>query len=388
MRQRMQKLYMRGGALSEQNDLLAAAFEELEFALEQLQSAEAQQRLQHEEWLNFRAELENETKDYQQLFIQAPAGYLVTSIDGTIRKANGTAGTLLQIPEKNLIGRSLVLFVPEGQRRSFRTYITQAAQADGVQEWELTMQGWEGGLFDAGLTVVAVRGKAAGRPIALHWLLRDIRAWKQAEQSLDKKSHLAGLSGTVSHSISADRQPADANSKSAKLARERFSFLSKSSTLMTLSQDIDLMLGHIAHMVVPAIADGCVIDLAEPQTGAIQQLVVVRESHSNKFVRTWRHRYMPEQKLTRAVGEALVLPAATLPQAIAKPEKGARDLQNILGALEPTSAIVAPLQSEERVLGSLTLVLANADRQYDAVDVAMAEELAWQLVSAIERIRR
>ena len=180
LRRRVQNLYREAQNTTSREEVLEVALEELMLALEELQATEEELRQQHEEWLNARAALEIESQRYQDLFTYAPAGYLVTSLDGTIRQANRAATALLHSPERFLVGRSLALFVPEGQRRPFRTNIAQLAQANQAQEWEVTMQSWKGEPFDAGLTIGVLRG-ATGRPIALYWLLRDISERKRAE---------------------------------------------------------------------------------------------------------------------------------------------------------------------------------------------------------------
>src|SRR5206468_390401 len=141
-------------------------------ALEELRKADDALHNQHEVWLNNRVALETERQRYQDLFDHAPAGYLVTSLDGTIRQTNRAAVALLQSTERSLIGRPLALFIPEGQRRAVRANIAQIPQTAGAQEWELSIQPWQGPVFDASLTVSVLRA-GTGRPVALYWLLRD-----------------------------------------------------------------------------------------------------------------------------------------------------------------------------------------------------------------------
>src|SRR5215216_5714823 len=120
MRERIRALYQQGNRMAQQDDILSTAFEELTLALEQLQAAEEKLRQQPERWQDIRAELEMEAQRYQDLFDHAPAAYLVTSLDGTIRQANVAAATLLESSARALVGRALSFFVPEGQRRLFR----------------------------------------------------------------------------------------------------------------------------------------------------------------------------------------------------------------------------------------------------------------------------
>src|SRR5262245_39083236 len=119
LRQRVQLLDRQGGQIAQTDGVLNSAFEELAHALEQLQVAEQVLQQQQNQWLNLQTELELECQRYKNLFTHAPAGYLVTSTNGAIRQANLAALALLQISERVMVGRSLALFIPEGQRRAF-----------------------------------------------------------------------------------------------------------------------------------------------------------------------------------------------------------------------------------------------------------------------------
>ncbi len=388
MRQRVQALYQQGGLLSQQNDVLAAAFEELELALEQLQFAEAHQRLKHEEWLNDREALEMESQSFQHLFDNAPAGYLVTSLDGTIRKANPLAAKLLECSERNLIGRSIALFVPEGQRREFRAQIAQLSTADGIQEKELAMQSWERAPFEARLTVVTVRGKTGQQPIALHWLLCDISDHKQAVSALNQRIVGMQLDTSAPPAQASKRNNGQHDREVDTLARQRFVFLAKASAQLMLAQDLDSMLGHIAHLAVPELADACIIDLADPQSERIQRLVAVHEPDTEGLVRSW-HRSFAPGKRTHASKPAdpRQLPIAATQSKSVDVSKH-EELRSILGTLKPASAIVAPLRAGERLIGSITLAMSKTARQYDSVDVALIEELARQMSYAAARLQR
>src|SRR5215210_6269546 len=152
LRQRVQSLYQQGGANAQTDTVLSRAFEELAHALEELQAADQALHQQRDEWLNKQAELELENRRYKDLFEHAPAGYIVTSIDGAIRQANPAALALLETSDRAIVGRSLGVFVPEGQRRAFREKISALLQATAPQEWEISMCSWEGAAIEARLT--------------------------------------------------------------------------------------------------------------------------------------------------------------------------------------------------------------------------------------------
>jgi len=170
LRQRVQSLYQQGGSNAQSDALLSQAFDELAHALEELQEADQALHQLRDDWLIKQAELKLENQRYKDLFEHAPAGYIVTSIDGAIRQANSAALALLETSDRAIVGRSLAFFVPEGQRRAFRERIAALVQATRPEEWVISMCSWEGTPIEARLTTSVLRG-ASGRPLALYWLI-------------------------------------------------------------------------------------------------------------------------------------------------------------------------------------------------------------------------
>jgi PAS domain S-box-containing protein len=183
MHQRVRALYRRGNLTAQNDEVLSAAFEELTVAMEEIRALDLERQRQYDEWLDERVALEAECQEYSDLFTYAPIGYLVTSLNGTIRQANVMAAQLLQTDQKWLTGRSLALFVPEGQRRPFRSTIAQLLESQQLLPWEMRLQPWNGSPFDAELIVAITRGQG-GRPLALRWLIQDVTHRKQAEERM------------------------------------------------------------------------------------------------------------------------------------------------------------------------------------------------------------
>jgi PAS domain S-box-containing protein len=184
LHRRMRSLYQSVDSLADRTALLQAAFEELQTALEILETADRELRRKGEALQQAIDQAEIERRRYVEVFASIPEGYLVTSIEGTIRQANPAAGALLGIAEKFLVGRSLALFIPDGARRAFRTRLHELYAAEQPQRLRLRVQPSEGAPFDANLTVGVVRG-TTGRPLALHWLVRAIDDQHQGERELE-----------------------------------------------------------------------------------------------------------------------------------------------------------------------------------------------------------
>jgi PAS domain S-box-containing protein len=184
MRQRVQNLSQGAQGGSRYEDLLPKVFDELDHALEKLQAVEAELHQQQQQVLDTREHLEAERQTYQELFEHAPVSYLLTGADGVIRQANRAAAALFKTTEKLMIGRSLALYVPEGERRAFRRAISDLSSTTGIQELHAQIQPWRGPTFYAILSVAVVRDRRS-RPVQLRWMITKKSTTSEARERAD-----------------------------------------------------------------------------------------------------------------------------------------------------------------------------------------------------------
>jgi GAF domain-containing protein len=132
-----------------------------------------------------------------------------------------------------------------------------------------------------------------------------------------------------------------------------------------------------------------VIDLAEPQSGAMRQLMVLREPGMNRQSLTFQRSYTPDKPGQRRAKRAAIAEQGRLaiPESLLAELAGDGEMRSMLDALAPTSAIVMPLQARGALLGSLTFLLSGSQRQYGPSDLALAEELARRLSNAVDRMQ-
>ena len=155
-----------------QPDVHAKLFAELYYAVDQLHAAEEALR-QSERALG--AAVAAQAQEQQQAldtFNHVPVAYIITSVDGTIRRLNAAAAAFLNQSEKFLHGKSLGLFIPEGERRSFRADVARLQSLAAHEERIFRLQPHGARVLDVAFTIGAARDRA-GRAVALHWLLRD-----------------------------------------------------------------------------------------------------------------------------------------------------------------------------------------------------------------------
>jgi PAS domain S-box-containing protein len=162
------------------SEMLPQAFEELHHSSKTLQLAVEELYQQNEELIKTQNFLETERQRYQDLFNLAPDAYLVTNASGTIHEANQMAAKLLNIAQQFLVGKPIINFVPLEERQQFRTEINRLSESDRDRELLVRLQQRHGDIFDAGLTVTAVRNQQ-GQVISLRWIVRNITGRKQWE---------------------------------------------------------------------------------------------------------------------------------------------------------------------------------------------------------------
>ena len=184
--QRVRRLYQSAGPPQEHSAVLTSAFVELEVALDMLRAIENELRQARAALEDAAVTMDSEHQRYQELFALAPAGYLVTSLDGMIRRANQTAAILLQRTEKDLIGRSFTNLIPAGERNAFRRRLSTLRTLNQVQYWDLQLQPCTGASIAIDATIAIVR-TSAGQPTDLYWLLRDNSARRNVEQEREAR---------------------------------------------------------------------------------------------------------------------------------------------------------------------------------------------------------
>ncbi len=380
MRQRVRRLNSNANNQALQRQVLPDALEELEVALRELQAVEDELRRQREQMLNECETLAAEREAFQSLFEDAPIGYMVTQIDGTIRMANEAVTAALRTSRALLVGRSLTLFIRDGDRRSFRAMIAEVAASKQPCLIETTMQRGDGSAFEVSLTARAVYGKL-GRPLALRWIVRDITERKRREASLhariaELEQHVLGAGSDAPHQPQAALTAQAANIDEAQ---RRLALFADASMYLSTALDGAAVLERVGRMLVPTLADVCIIDRLEPD-GVLRRLTLKSAEQSI------RRTFPPAEAGTGLPEQPELIVDLSKVQLNALGRDSAH--RKLLRALEPASCIVVPLQLQGQTLGALALVLANTRRPYTVDDLAMASELGRRAVVALDRAQR
>lgn len=161
--------------------LLRESLDELSNTLHELQCALEEMHSKNEELAINQMLLESERQRYQELFEFTPHAYLVTDVAGVISEANQAAEKLLGVRCDRLIGKPLIVFLSETERRNFRNYLIQLQKSKTTQEWELEIQPRNKQPLPAACIAVPILD-SYGNVMGLRWQIQDISQRKQAEQ--------------------------------------------------------------------------------------------------------------------------------------------------------------------------------------------------------------
>jgi signal transduction histidine kinase len=229
------------------------------------------------------------------------------------------------------------------------------------------------------------------------------REWTAAERgSLDD---VAAAAGVELRRLRAERGGGDGERGSeldrertarvaAEAAEKRFAFLAEVSALLDASLDYDSSFQKLARLVVPALADYCLIDEAEPNGGLrrIARAHADPEKEKILYTNTQHPAEADDADLARHPVLRVIRTGMPLLVSDFTPEMAgviAHDDDHLgrLAKLDLQSYIIAPLAARGRVLGAITLAASDSGRRYRAPDVALVEEVARRAALAIDNAR-
>ena len=200
-----------------------------------------------------------------------------------------------------------------------------------------------------------------------------VRGGGQERWSLVNATAIKDEQDNVRMAVSVFRDVTD-----SKRAEDTARFLAAVNLELSRSLDFDEIPQTVADLAVPALADWCVVDLAQdhtPRRAAIAQGSDLGQEHDDlpdaaKLLSAGKPR------LAETVTDADLTPFARDPLHMEK-----------LRRLQLCSIITVPLVAGSRVLGRLTLLTAESQRHLGEKDLVTAEDLALRAALALDNAR-
>lgn len=176
-------------------------------------------------------------------------------------------------------------------------------------------------------------------------------------------------------------------SEIVRIAEQRARFLADAGVLLSTSLDPAEILGSLARLCVPYMADLCVVDLIDA-TGAVTRVAAasteeVFGAEAIPVISTCpsndpHHPY----RIALATGEPQIVGL----EASGIVERSKDAVHTEIHAV-PVCAVVAPLMTRECVLGALSFISYGTRKSYISEDVALASDVARRSALALENAK-
>jgi PAS domain S-box-containing protein len=212
-----------------------------------------------------------------------------------------------------------------------------------------------------------------------------VRATGEERWSAVKATPIMDATGAVGMAINVIEDITD--HKRAELAQR---FLSDSSAMLGSSLDTTEVLGQVASLAVPEVADWCVVDVVAD--GEIDRVALAHHDPAvADLADELRRRYPPDPRSETGISAVLRSREAQLHPEISDEllRSASRDDEEyrLLKQIGMRSAMIVPMVARGRSVGALSFVSGPSGRRFDEQDLELAEELARRCATAIDNAR-
>src|SRR5438477_530594 len=274
------------------------------------------------------------------------------TLEGIITSWNGAAANLFGYSAEEAIGRHITLIIPPDLRAEEEEIIAKLRKGMRIEHFETVRVTKDGRKIDVSLSISPIKDRQ-GNIIGAAKIARDITERKRAE--------------------------------------ERRRVLQAVSDLLASPFNQQIMLREIAGLIVPAVADYCLIAIVDEQ----QQITDIKINHIDpqqlELVRALYEQYKGRANTLHGVQRILETGKSDLVSTISGPFlEGVRDnpeLLRIIHALGLQSYMGTPLIARDKIIGAITFSSIRPHRHYTPDDLAFAEELAGRIALALDNAR-
>lgn len=308
------------------------------------------------------AALQKAEERHRALFEQVPTGVFFYDHELRVTAFNERFLAMTQLPREQLLGYRIRELPDARVLPTFEPVLRgEAASYEGPYRTPTGVEMWL-------LIRVAPLRDSGGRVMGGVGVLEDHTAHRGAE---------------LERAVLLQREQ-DARAD-AEMAARRARFLAEASEMFTASLDPAATLETVSALLVPRMADSCLVYLLDPEGGVHRLAAVHADPGRQEAIRARIQRYTP-------ILECILPPVAHALRTgesrfVTADEAGGweenprcRDRQ---GDLDPASLLVVPLMARGRILGALSLGYESA-RGPDPEDRALVEEVARRAALALD----
>jgi signal transduction histidine kinase len=225
----------------------------------------------------------------------------------------------------------------------------------------------------------------AGEPDPQALICYRMRASGEEHWVIAKSRPVHGAQGqvvfaiTILHDISEQRRE-----------EERRDFLAEATARLAASLDYATTLQTLTQLVVPRLADGCVIEMWQ-EDGSLRRVAAAFAPGKAAAAEQLRHRYPPRLDAPHGIARVLrtgepELTPEIRPDVLAAAAHDAEHLR-LLQSLEMHSSMTVALIARERILGAVQFVSTTPGRAYGPDNLALAQDLTRRAALAADNAR-
>src|SRR4051794_18257126 len=177
----------------------------------------------------------------------------------------------------------------------------------------------------------------------------------------------------------------------AEARQERLAFLADASNVLASSLDYDETLRSLATLVVPRVADFCIVN-AMDEDGQIRQVAIAHRDPANDEAMHKLIAEFPSSAAAQKGGAHVVKTGRS--QMVCDVHNGElRDVfdekadRDLIRSFATKSFIAVPLRAQDRILGTIVMINTSQGRICGTEELSLAEELAHRAALALDNAR-
>ncbi len=210
-------------------------------------------------------------------------------------------------------------------------------------------------------------------------------------------THLVGIQADVTDRVESERgraralEAAQTARTTAEAAQRRLALLAEATSMLASTLDVDESLRRLTELVVPFMADWCLVELLGVDGGvrrvASAHVDPARAGLLRRVEELQPTSRTPSSPVSRVVASGSPVLLARVPEDVVDDLDSGDELSGLYRSLGMHSAMIVPLTARRQVLGALSLVTSVSGRVYDADDLSMAADLARRAALTVDNAR-
>ncbi|MDP9394565.1 MAG: SpoIIE family protein phosphatase [Actinomycetota bacterium] len=212
-------------------------------------------------------------------------------------------------------------------------------------------------------------------------------------------THYVGVQADVTARVEAQREReallvAEQNARAhAERIQRRLALLADATEALVSTLDVDDAIERLVDVVVPRLADWCVVDLLVDEHGSsgAHRLAAAHVDRRRREALARLKHLQPRRLTELAPVQRVVATGRPVLEARADPGRfatyGGPELAACYAELGYASAMVVPLQARRQLFGTLTLVRTDAAEPYGEEELALATDLARRASLIVDNAR-